>query len=989
MAQYQIFGTNSIMKKLISIIFLVLQPVLILAGESVFKQAFPDASGVFFSNTGGDGKTDVSDELQEALNKIKTEKAFGTLYVPEGKYLISKTVFIPNSVRIIGYGNKRPEFILGKNSPGYDGEKPKYMFWFTGSIVTDPENVNDANAGTFYSGISNVDFRIEEKNPQAVAIRAHVAQHGVFSHLTFNIGSGYAGMHEVGNEVEDAEFIGGKYGISSGRTSPGWPMVLTDTRFRNQKCAAIVSRNTGMAIVNMSVTNAPCAVELENGVPDRLYMENCHFDNISRCAVLITAEEGACNQINLIDIHCRKTPVFAKVTARSEEVKTNERSYCVKNFTYGLISKAMGDDSKYGLVYSLSPESYNESYVPAIPSIPDMREWVSAADYGAKGDGETDDTQAIQRAIDENRTVFLPEGWYRITKTIKLKKGSRLIGLHPFATQIVIHDGTPAFSGFGSPVPMIESSHGGDDILYGIGINTNANNNRAVGVKWMAGETSFLNDVKFVGGHGSIARPNKAYQDDYWAPAPRISTAERPAALKGPDIAWDTQYWSLWITDGGGGTIKNVWSANSYATAGLYASNTETPAQLYAISIEHHMREEARLNNVSNWKFYGLQFEEEKREGGDCISLTMDNCHNLMFANTWFYRVIKVNTPRNFGISASGCSDIEFKNMRAWTQVLYLTAATVYDPNKNLSIWPNDFAYACICGGEEGRTTKGAVRKLATGFEFASGAAADSHGNVYFCENRLKKVYKYDAKKREIHLVADFPWKPFAVAVDTEDNPIVICRVDPQPCLIVNGKPQAFTELPDANPWYCGWGNGGWLAMAYVLDTKNDTMIPLKLVASTQISGASRFIYPAHRWREDFHSNARSVPEMSFVSIDGKTAIPQFYDLNRSVQLLGATPGQTICQCWEDYKKTYAFIVEENGRLKETGLICNRGEYGLATDMSGKLYLAEGQIFVYDIDGNEIKRIDLPERPLSIAIGGEDFNTLFVTTNESFYSVDI
>jgi len=115
-----------------------------------------------------DGKTDVSEALQKAINQVKTEKNFGILFIPEGKYKISKTIYIPPAVRLIGYGTTRPEIILGKNSPGFqiettvDKNLEKYMIWFTGNMVTDELQVRDANPGTFYSAISNIDFRIED-----------------------------------------------------------------------------------------------------------------------------------------------------------------------------------------------------------------------------------------------------------------------------------------------------------------------------------------------------------------------------------------------------------------------------------------------------------------------------------------------------------------------------------------------------------------------------------------------------------------------------------------------------------------------------------------------------------------------------------------------------------------------------------------------------------------------------------------------------------
>jgi hypothetical protein len=57
-----------------------------------------------------------------------------------------------------------------------------------------------------------------------------------------------------------------------------------------------------------------------------------------------------------------------------------------------------------------------------------LRETVSVKDFGAVGDGATDDTAAIQDAIDASYSVYIPSGTYKVTSTIYLRRGLHLYG---------------------------------------------------------------------------------------------------------------------------------------------------------------------------------------------------------------------------------------------------------------------------------------------------------------------------------------------------------------------------------------------------------------------------------------------------------------------------------------------------------------------------------------------------------------------------------
>ena len=988
-------------------VFLLFLPFSVRAADasgSVYTLKPADPEAFYFTpenfNIKADGKTDVSDEFQAAINRLKTEKAFGILFIPEGKYLISKTIHVPAAIRLIGYGKNRPEIILGRNTPGFQTEQ-NYMIWFTGGLPQPGRPPSDAGAGTFYSALSNINLRIEKGNPQAVAIRAHFAQHGFISHSNLYVGDGKAGIYDVGNEIENVRFYGGDYGITSSRTSPGWPMMMVDTYFEGQRKAAILSREAGFAIVNMYVKNAPVAFEMQEGRVDRLHIENSYFENVSKAGIIVSIEDNAFSQLNLMNLHCKNVPILVHYLQSGKKEEVKDAAYVVKDYTYGLVLKDLVTPSEFSVLRDIAPLArFTPPTVRDIPELPPMETWVNIRDLGAKGDGETDDTEVFRAAIANHQTIYVPQGWYRLTETIKMQSGTRLIGLHPFGTQFMLKESEPAFSGFGAPKPMVESSQGGDDILSGIGISTGGYNYRSVGCKWMAGGRSYMNDVKFVGGHGTMRRPDPSQppqQRSDQGGASRISSPTNAIAAQGLDLAWDNQYWSLWITNDGGGTIKDIWTASTYAASGLYISHTSTPGRIYAMSLEHHVRSEARLENVENWKFYAYQFEEEGREGKDCKMMEVSNCKNLLFVNLWMYRVIRASTPQEFGVRLWNCENIQFRNFHNYTQVLPVIELPVYDVNKRLPVYEWDFARLDVSGTEPGRRPyddrHGAINKLAEGFEFAAGITADSKGNVYFGENRLKKIYKWDAAHQSLSLLADYPWKPFSLATDTRDNLLVIFRYDPQPGYLVDGEQETVPRLPDDNPMYSSWGNSGWAARGYSIDPDNpdETFAPLPRIATKDASNVRRIIIPAHRWRGDFDRVVVSMPENSFLAPDQVTIIPETYDLGRSASFLSVTPGQSepIYVAHENNKTTVRLDVNADGTLTNLTTVYPHGQYSSATDKDGNLYIADGEIFVYDKSGQQIKRIRLEERPISIVIGGKDFNTLFATTSTSLYGIRI
>ena len=122
---------------------------------------------------------------------------------------------------------------------------------------------------------------------------------------------------------------------------------------------------------------------------------------------------------------------------------------------------------------------------------------------------------------------------------------------------------------------------------------------------------------------------------------------------------------------------------------------------------------------------------------------------------------------------------------------------------------------------------------------------------------------------------------------------------------------------------------------------------------------------------------------------DGIIIIPKTYDIGRCAALSSAVAGQPFYVSDEIPERTVQMDVGPNGRLSNAREVHSRGGYSTAVDKEGNLYIAAGQIFVYDKSCKEINRINVEERPISIALGGKDGNTLFMTTNSSLYIVRV
>ena len=263
---------------------------------SYYTVRLNDPKAVYLDTLGarGDGVTDDTEAIQKAIDKVQETVNQGIVFVPEGRYRLTKTVYVWPSIRLIGYGAKRPVFLLAENTPGYqDKNSENHMVFFAGRRPGPPGAMgpggqpgvqapvgrgrggpdsgqpSDAGAGTFYSAMSNIDIEIGEGNPGAVGVRGTYAQHSFLAHIDFRIGSGLAGIHDTGNVMEDVRFFGGQYGLWTRTPSPSWQFMAVDVVFEGQREAAIRETMAGLTLVRPHFRNVPTAISIDDGWPAR------------------------------------------------------------------------------------------------------------------------------------------------------------------------------------------------------------------------------------------------------------------------------------------------------------------------------------------------------------------------------------------------------------------------------------------------------------------------------------------------------------------------------------------------------------------------------------------------------------------------------------------------------------------------------------------------------------------------------------------------
>ena len=446
------------------------------------------------------GEADSSDAIQAAVTFGRRHKL--AVFFPAGTYLISRTIdcvggwteehtsrrrYLPHSEYwpcvLIGErpDGQRPRIVLAEHTPGFsDPDCPRPMLDFHANNWQRPAHGAPPMAGrqnnvNFHATLLGFELEIGAGNPGAACVSFDAAEGSSLQDCRFISGDGFAGMTGgpgSGGVVANCEFEGGAYGcyVDSGRP----PGTYVGCRFRGQHNCAVRKCNRA------NLTLVGCTFELARGVHaarasatllGSLSMIDCRL--VYEPGAQFTAAILADTACYLRDVFMRDADVLVEPTQHRPIAGgsgwRHVRELAAPYDFEGAASAPVYIDG------SRSEEPFAEIGKGEPPAdLVDRHIWqddalprwnapgvVNVRDCGVIGDGVHDDTEALQQAIEEHDTLFLPKGAYRVSRTLRLRANTCLFGVSP-AFSIISPLPEGDFADPANPQPVLQTVDAAD-----------------------------------------------------------------------------------------------------------------------------------------------------------------------------------------------------------------------------------------------------------------------------------------------------------------------------------------------------------------------------------------------------------------------------------------------------------------------------------------------------------------------------------------------
>jgi glucan 1,3-beta-glucosidase len=305
----------------------------------------------------------------------------------------------------------------------------------------------------------------------------------------------------------------------------------------------------------------------------------------------------------------------ASPTAASSTQATSSPGTCANtSVTKARTQGTLNESAKPAVLVDGSGKVFERSK-PQYETVP-ASSFVSVKSAGAKGDGTTDDTAAIQKVLDgvtSDQIVFFDHGAYIITSTIKVPKDIKIVGeIWP----LLMASG----EGFGdeqNPIPMLQIGQPGDRgnvEISDIMLETKGSAPGAILMEWNVAEASQgsagMWDVHFrIGGSAGTE-----LQSDTCAKNPTVTAAANPKCVGAFMLFHVTKQASAYVENSWFWVADHELDLADHNQIDIYNGRgvlieSQGPVWMYGTSSEHSQLYEYQLNNAKNVYMAMIQTE--------------------------------------------------------------------------------------------------------------------------------------------------------------------------------------------------------------------------------------------------------------------------------------------------------------------------------------------------------------------------------------------
>lgn len=260
------------------------------------------------------------------------------------------------------------------------------------------------------------------------------------------------------------------------------------------------------------------------------------------------------------------------------------------------------------------------------------------------------------------------------------------------------------------------------------------------------------------------------------------------------------------------------------------------------------------------------------------------------------------------------------------------------------------------------------VEKLASGYQFTEGPAADSQGNIYFTDQPNDRIVRWDATRRTFEDWMKPAGRANGMFFDRKGN-LIACADEKNELWSISPDRKVTVLLKEYQGKLFNGPNDVWVRPdngLYFTDPYYKR--PYWNRGPVEQDGQHVYFLPADR------SAVKRVTT----------------DLKQPNGIVGSPDGRQLFVADIGAGKTYRYDIETDGSLAGKKLFCEMGSDGMTLDAKGNLYLTGKGVTVFDPEGRKLTHFPIPEGwTANVRFGGASHDYLFITAGTSIYGVQL